>query len=48
MLYHPNSPYYRQFLNASAKQRNKKADQIVQQAQATKNMPSVNPGSVGL
>jgi hypothetical protein len=47
MLYHPQSGYYRQFLSVSAKQRNKKAEQIVQ-AQVAKNMPSVNPGSVGV
>lgn len=47
MLYHPNSPYYRQFLSVTAKQHKKQAQQIIN-AQVTKNMPSVNPGSVGL
>jgi hypothetical protein len=47
MLYHPNSPYYRQFLSVTAKQHKKQAQQIIN-AQVAKNMPSVNPGSVGL
>ena len=47
MLYHPNSPYYRQFLSVSAKQKNKIVQNIVNQ-QAAKSMPNVNPGSVGL
>ena len=50
MLYHPNSPYYRQFLSASARQKKKVAEQVVGQAsqKAAMNMPNVNPGSVGL
>lgn len=48
MLYHPNSGYYRQFLTASAKQRNKRMDQAVGQTKAAQNMPSTNPSSVGL
>jgi hypothetical protein len=47
MLYHPNSPYYRQFLSVTAKQHKKKAEQIVN-THVTKNMPNINPGSVGL
>jgi hypothetical protein len=47
MLYHPNSPYYRQFLTASAKAKAKKVEQLIQ-AQVSKSMPSVNPGSVGV
>ena len=48
MLYHPQSGYYRQFLTASAKQRAKKVEQIVNAASAAKNMPNINPGSVGV
>jgi hypothetical protein len=33
MLYHPNSPYYRQFLSASARQKKKTAEMVVNQAQ---------------
>lgn len=47
MLYHPQSGYYRQFLSVSAKQRQKKVEQIVNQ-QAAKSMPNINPGSVGV
>ena len=47
MLYHPQSGYYRQFLSVTAKQRNKKVEQVVN-AHVTKNMPNINPGSVGL
>jgi hypothetical protein len=47
MLYHPQSGYYRQFLSVTAKQRNKKAEQIVN-AQVAKSMPNINPGSVGV
>ena len=47
MLYHPQSGYYRQFLSVTAKQRMKKVEQVVN-AHVTKNMPNVNPGSVGL
>ncbi len=48
MLYHPQSGYYRQFLSATTKQRQKKVEQIVNQHMAAKSMPSVNPGSVGV
>ena len=48
MLYHPNSPYYRQFLSASAKQRKNKIEAIYNTQVASKAMPNVNPGSVGL
>lgn len=47
MLYHPQSGYYRQFLSSTARQRTKKAEQVMA-AQVAKNMPSVNPSSVGL
>ena len=47
MLYHPQSGYYRQFLSVTAKQRNKKVEQVVN-THVTKNMPNINPGSVGL
>jgi hypothetical protein len=50
MLYHPNSPYYRQFLSVSAKTK-KKTDMIAggnAQAKPTNNMPNINPSSVGL
>lgn len=48
MLYHPNSPYYRQFLSASSR-RTKKVDQLVgSQAKTAASMPNVNPGSVGM
>jgi hypothetical protein len=47
MLYHPQSGYYRQFLSVTAKQRNKKAEQVMA-AQVAKSMPSFNPGSVGV
>lgn len=48
MLYHPNSPYYRQFLTSTA--RTKKKDMIsgAQQQKATNVMPNINPSSVGL
>ncbi len=50
MLYHPNSPYYRQFLSASAKTKKKQAEMIVNQAtqKAAANLPSSHPSSVGL
>ena len=47
MLYHPQSGYYRPFLSVTAQQRNKKVEQVVN-AHVTKNMPNINPGSVGL
>jgi hypothetical protein len=47
MLYHPQSGYYRQFLSVSAKQRQKKVEQVVN-THVAKSMPNVNPGSVGL
>jgi len=47
MLYHPNSPYYRQFLSVTAKQRQKTVQGIVNH-HVTKSMPNVNPSSVGL
>ena len=47
MLYHPQSGYYRQFLSVTAKQRMKKAEQIVN-THVTMKMPNINPGSVGL
>lgn len=46
MLYHPQSPYYRQFLTQTSRKQ-KKVENIIQQ-QVTKSMPNVNPGSVGL
>jgi hypothetical protein len=46
-LYHPNSPYYRQFLTVSTKQRTKKMEGIVHQ-HVNKTSGNVNPSSVGL
>lgn len=47
MLYHPQSPYYRQFLTASTKQKKKIINDVIQQKSAQA-MNNVNPGSVGL
>lgn len=47
MLYHPNSPFYRQFLTTTSRKAHKKVEQMVS-AQAPKSMPNINPGSVGL
>ena len=48
MLYHPNSPYYRQFLTVTAKSKKRDLQIGGQQTKAAANMPNINPGSVGL